>query len=83
MELWNNDSYQQKHHRKIGRRRRSSSAECSFREHQASRRVDQSIEMSRFDGTRDLKLFLRRFQTRAENFDWRGEKKLFRLKNYA
>jgi len=31
--------------------------------------------------TRDLELFLRRFQTLAEYFDWRGEEKLFRLKN--
>jgi hypothetical protein len=37
--------------------------------------------MPRFDGTGDLELFLRRFQTLAEYFDWRGEEKLFRLKN--
>jgi len=37
--------------------------------------------MPRFDGTGDLELFFRRFQTLAEYFDWRGEEKLFRLKN--
>jgi len=31
--------------------------------------------------TGDLELFFRRFQTLAEYFDWRGEEKLFRLKN--
>ena len=75
------DSYQRERHRAKGRCRRSFSAACALREHQASRRVDQSIEMPRFDGTGDLELFLRRFQTLAEYFDWRGEEKLFRLKN--
>ena len=45
------------------------------------RRVDQSIEMPHFDGTGNLELFLRRFETLAGYFDWRGEEKLFRLKN--
>jgi hypothetical protein len=37
--------------------------------------------MPRFDGTGDLELFLRQFQMLTEYFNWRGEEKLFRLKN--
>ena len=79
-EQYDSDSQHQERFR-AETRRRSFSAQCAFREHQAPRRVDQSIEMPRFDGTGDLELFLRRFQTLAEYFDWRGEEKLFRLKN--
>ena len=46
-----------------------------------SRRVDHSIEMPRFDGAGDLQLFLQRFNTIADYYNWAAEEKLFRLKN--
>jgi hypothetical protein len=45
------------------------------------RKVDQSIEMPRFDGTGDLELFIRRLNTIAEYCNWPTDEKLFRLKN--
>jgi hypothetical protein len=35
-----------------------------------SRRVDQFVEMPRFDGTGDLELFLQRFRTLADYYGW-------------
>jgi hypothetical protein len=45
------------------------------------RRVDQFVEMPRFDGTGDLELFLQRFRTLAEYYGWTNSEQLFRLKN--
>ncbi|HSN23390.1 MAG TPA: retropepsin-like aspartic protease, partial [Methylomicrobium sp.] len=46
-----------------------------------SRRIDQSIEMPRFDGTGDLELFIQRVNTKADYYNWTAGEKLFRLKN--
>jgi hypothetical protein len=46
-----------------------------------SRRVDRSIETPQFDGTCDLKICLRRFQTLTEYYGWNGQVKPFRLRN--
>ena len=45
-----------------------------------SRRVDQSVEMPKFDGTGEIELFLQRFHTLADYFHWNNDEKLFRLK---
>jgi hypothetical protein len=46
-----------------------------------SRRVDQFVEMPRFDGTGDLELFLQRFRTLVDYYGWSNSEQLFRLKN--
>ena len=44
------------------------------------RRIDQSVEMPKFDGVGDLELFLQRFDMLAEYYDWSTSEQLFRLK---
>jgi len=83
--------------RRKGRQRRSLSADFGYinkdRRHTEdlnqhtvmfipeSRRVDQFVEMPRFDGTSDLELFLKRFSTLADYYRWFSFEQLFRLKN--
>jgi hypothetical protein len=44
------------------------------------KRIDNSVEMPRYDGTGDLDLFLQRFRTLAEYYQWTDDEQLFRLK---
>ena len=44
------------------------------------RRIDHSVNMPQFDGLGDEELFLQRFHTLAQYYEWREEDKLFRMK---
>ena len=44
------------------------------------RRIDHSVDMPQFDGLGDVELFLQRFHTLAQYYEWREEEKLFRMK---
>jgi hypothetical protein len=44
------------------------------------RRLDQFVEMPKFDGVVDMKLFLQRFRTLADYYNWSADERLFRLK---
>lgn len=65
---------------KSGRRRSLSVDNYQPRLMSDRRRIDQSVEMPRFDGIGDLELFIQRFDMLADYYQWPEDEKLFRLK---
>ena len=64
---------------KFGRRDEESLHASNYRP-QCDRKIDPSIEMPSFDGSGDVELFLHRFETLVEFFNWTEREQVFRIK---
>ena len=53
----------------------------NYRNSSRQRPVDNSITVPRFDGTGDVELFLKRFQSVAQYYGWNDKEQVFRLEH--